>query len=476
MDYKKKIEENFSDQLDFLSELLKVNSENDEPVSFDDRFYPFGEGVQKCFETFLDKSEDIGFSVKNVDNYGGHVDFGDGEKILGIIGHLDVVPATGDWQKPPYSGFMDSEFIYGRGTTDDKGPIVACLFAMKALRDSGYIPAKKIRLILGLDEETDWNGLDYYLSREEMPDFGFTPDGDFPVVNGEKGILTFELARKLGKPGSVGTVLRKLEGGSAPNMVPDKAVALINNRGAGKYDDVVDKITAYSERTGYKLNYRVKGKSFEITANGVSAHGADPELGLNAISILMDFLRNINFADDRVNDFIEFYNEKIGFDLHATKLGCDAEDEESGRLTFNSGMIKMEKKCIVLAVNVRYPVFFSDESFYQGLSLALKNYDIGVVKKRHEAPIFIDLDNSMVKQMLDSYEKFTGESAKPIVMGGGTYSRAFKNMLAFGAKFPDDENLMHMENEKLSIEKFKLMTEIYADAIYKLSCESFVFE
>ena len=170
---------------------------------------------------------EMGFAVKNVDNYGGHIDFpGSGDKIMGILGHLDVVPAGDGWQHEPYGGEIEEGRLYGRGTSDDKGPVIACLFAMKALKEAGYQPKATIRLILGLDEETHWKGMEYYFARERKPDWGFTPDADFPLINGEKGMLVFDLAKKFARTSGEGLVLRSLSGGIAPNSVPDSCRAV----------------------------------------------------------------------------------------------------------------------------------------------------------------------------------------------------------------------------------------------------------
>ena len=312
MDFIQTIEMNKDLQIQSLQDLVSIKSVVSNPVmTKNGEVYPFGKGVQDAFAYTLKLAKELGFETKNVDNYGGHIDFGYGEEIVGILGHLDVVPEGDGWTFEPYSGAVAGDYIYGRGTTDNKGPVIAALFAMKALKDSGYIPEKKVRLILGLDEETNWDGMYYYFSKERKPDYGFTPDAEFPALNGEKGIMTFELAKKISKSPSSGLELRSLFGGAAANMVPEKARAVVKADDTKFYDQIKSFAASFREDTGYKLHVKGVGKSLEISAEGISAHGAAPEAGLNAVSILMSFLGRLNFSNDDVNVFIDFYNQYI---------------------------------------------------------------------------------------------------------------------------------------------------------------------
>ena len=280
MDYEKHIELNKDEMIFALRDVVRINSEEGEKViGRNGELYPFGSGVQEALEKVLALGESMGFSAKNVDNYGGHIDFsGKTDRIMGIIGHLDVVPAGSGWDFDPYGGELSEGKIYGRGTTDDKGPVISCLYAMKALKDAGYEPNCTIRLIIGLDEETHWKGIKYYFEHEQKPDFGFTPDADFPVINGEKGMLIFDFAKKITPPQgqAKGLKLRSLKGGTAPNSVADSCRAVLRSDEEGTYDLIKEMVYGYRQETGYKLNVKGAGKSLEITAAGVAAHGAKP--------------------------------------------------------------------------------------------------------------------------------------------------------------------------------------------------------
>ncbi|MBR0127474.1 MAG: dipeptidase PepV [Firmicutes bacterium] len=463
-----KIEENKTEMISSLSKLISMPS-----VAADETgAQPFGAGVQEAFKWMLETAENDGFATYNADNFGGHIDFpGKGPGIVGIIGHLDVVPEGDNWDFDPYGGEVIDGFVCGRGTMDDKGPVIASYYAMKALQQCGYKPDKTIRLILGLDEETNWQGMRYYVSQvPNLPDCGFTPDADFPVISAEMGILVFDLIKKLPEAKGKGVELTSIKGGTAPNSVPDYARAVINDTTGGGYEFIKEMVANARKDKGWKITCKGVGKSFEIAVAGVSAHGAHPEKGENAISILMDFLGGINFLNDGVADFISFYNSAIGFDLKGETIGCAMSDEISGDLVFNVGMIDVDKKTAKVTINVRYPVSCEAEDVYAGLETVMARYDMGVVKGKHQWPLHVSDDSPLVKTLMGVYAKHTGDTeSKPLVIGGGTYARAMDNIVAFGARFPGEAELGHQRNERISIENLMKLTRIYAEAAYELS-------
>lgn len=312
--------------------------------------------------------------------------------------------------------------------------------------------------------------MDYYLSKVTPPDYGFTPDGDFPAIHGEKGILVFDIARKLSKTSAKGLELRSLTGGNAANMVPDHARALVRDTSGAGYEELRKKVGRFREEKNVNLACKGVGKSFEITAEGVSSHGAKPEQGVNAISILMEFLGTLSFASEDAGDFIDFYNKHIGYELDGASLGCGCWDEPSGSLVLNVGMIRMDTKTAALTINIRYPVTLNEETVYDSMMPALDPYNLGIVKGKHQEPIYIPADDPMIVTLMDIYRKQTGDSdSQPLVIGGGTYARAMKNVIAFGARFPGEPELGHQKNEYIAIDSLIRMTRIYAEAIYRLA-------
>jgi succinyl-diaminopimelate desuccinylase len=443
---------------------------------------PFGADIDRAYELMLQTADLDGFDTFDADRWGGHIEMpgfeldqtgeiiATADETLGIPVHLDVVPPGDGWVHEPFGGQIEDGKIYGRGTTDNKGAVVAVYAAMKALKDSGFIPRKNVRLILGLDEETGWIGMNRYLDAASVPDFGFAPDASFPAVNGEMGILHFELAKKLSKSGEKGIQLRSIGGGNAPNMVPDRARAVVLDDAGKGYDALKLHLAEYRDRTGYKINGKGVGKAFEITVKGISAHGAHPELGLNAISVLMDFLSELGIASESVREFIDFYNEHIGFELDGERMGIGFEDAPSGKLVFNAGMIGMDAEAVILSINVRYPVTMTEAQVYDAMLPLIHQYDLGIVKNQAIAPLYFPVDDPLIETLISIYSENTGDMTHaPITFGGGTFARILPKGVAFGPSFPGDPDLMHQAEECLELDKLMLSARIYADAIYRLA-------
>ena len=477
MGYLERIDAYKDDMLKALAESVSKPSVKADPVKTKDgELLPFGQGVHEALISMLEKGKELGFDTYNDDNYAGHIEWkseNGGDEYFGIIGHLDVVPVDNGWATDPFVMTDKGDgFLYGRGTSDDKGPVVASLYALKALKDEGLKPKMNIRLVLGLDEETGNISADHYTEHCGHPALGFTPDADFPLVNGEMGILVFELARKFSsRPGKDDLRLTKLEGGTAHNAVPAYAKAVIAGS-KNQYDLIADRAKLFCEETGYRLKVKKQGSSLVVEAFGTAAHGAHPDLGLNAVSILMSFLGNIGFSNEDLNEFIAFYNEKIGFNLHGEQIGCFFEDEPSGPLIFNVGVANINEDIASIAVNIRYPVSFTDRQVLEGIESVLEGSPLGIVTRMVQEPLYKDLDDPMVVAYMNAYIDETGYSdAQPMTIGGGTYAKMFNNILAFGAAFPEDENTMHQADEKFSVESFMKMARVYARAIESLCCE-----
>lgn len=474
MDYLSLIDEYRDEMVQTLSELVKIRSVADKGEDTKDKgFLPFGKDVHAAFEFMTDIARREGFDVFNADNYGGHIEFGGSgasDEIMGIIGHLDVVPEGEGWLYPPYSGTVTDDKLYGRGAADDKGPVMAVFYAMKALKDSGFVPSKNIRLILGLDEETEWIGIPRYLEKAGKPSFGFTPDGMFPAIHGEKGTLDFKLARKFTASKEKGLELRSFTGGTASSAVADRARVVVRDDKAAAYDKIKELAAEYRKETGFKLNVRGIGKTLEITSEGTAAHAAFLENGLNAISIMMDFLGRLTFISDDVTDFIDFYNRHIGFDIYGERIGCGFSDYISGKLTFNVGMIEADAEAATLTIDVRFPVTSDASAVYDGIMPILDKNGIGLIKGETEEPIYFPADGELITTLMEAYREHTGDvESKPLVIGGATYARVCEGIVAFGAGFPGDPNRAHRKDEYIELDKLVLTAKIYADAIYMLT-------
>lgn len=464
MEFVKLIDDFQQDIINSTQEVIRIKSVEEKPLPG----MPFGEGPYKALENVLNLAEKMGFEVKNLDGYAGHIDFGQGEETVGVLAHLDVVPEGEGWTYGPYSGEVHDGKLFGRGTIDDKGPAIATLYAMKALKESGVELNRKIRLILGTNEETGWGCMDYYFKNEKAPDMAFTPDADFPVIHGEKGIIIFDLVFKLNNPKDCDIFLRDIKGGNAPNMVPDHAEAILEVK---DYKTFEENYKRYIQDKKYQIKISNDGNMVTVIAKGKSAHGSTPEKGENAISHLMDYLGYIFTGECSTCRFIDLYNERIAFKHFGEGIGCGFEDDVSGKLNFNVGMIKIENGSIKLTINVRYPIKSSAKEVYNGIKENLKNTTIELVEGQSDTkPLYVPTDDFLVQKLMSVYREQTGDiESEPITIGGGTYARAMKNAVAFGPMLPGQEDVAHQKDEYISIEHLMKITKIYAHALYELA-------
>lgn len=443
-------------------EMVRIKSVKEEPSGE----MPFGEGIQKCLEYTLDLCETMGFETVNVDNYAMHADLGQGSETVGILAHLDVVPEGDNWDYAPYSAIIDNGNIYGRGTIDDKGPAVAALFAMKALKETGAPMKKKVRIIFGTDEESGWECMERYFSKMPKPDLGFTPDADFPAIHGEKGILIFDLKKVFsGSAAAEGIKVLSIKGGTRPNVVPDTCEALLVNASG-----VRDAALAYGAAAGVPVDVKESAEGVHVTIKGVSAHGSLPEKGVNAISHMVSFLGTLPLAAGDMRDAIAAYIERIGLEYNGQHIGCGLEDAESGLLVFNVGVIDAKETGMNVTVNIRYPITSDDSTVYGGIRKALEGTGFELIHANHQKPIYMPKDHPLIEALMGVYREQTGDvDSQPITIGGGTYARAMDNCVAFGPLMPGMPELAHQRNEYIGVEHLIQMTKIYAHALYKLT-------
>lgn len=419
---------NFEEMKNSLKTLVSIPSVESEALPN----MPFGKGVFDALDYFLSLAESFGFKTINYDNYIGEVDFGEGKEEIAVLCHLDVVPA-GDlskWTYPPFSATEKDGKIYGRGTTDDKGPAMVCLYCMKELKDEGYVPNKKIRLILGCNEESGWKCIEHFKKVASFPDLGFSPDADFPVIYAEKGILHVEFEFK-----ALSDELKDVRGGERINVVCDKCEA----------------ITPLNEF--FMRQCGVKEENGKVVATGVSAHGSTPEKGDNAIGKTVSYLEATGMIDGRIGDY-----------LFKDKMGLKELKDETGNLTMSPDLIRKEGDRIYVSVDFRYPSLLDGEKLIEALKL------IAPLKiLSHQKPLFNDKNGFLVSTLLNIYNEATGENAKPLAIGGGTYARALKCGTAFGPEIAGEDCHIHEPDEFVSVNNLGLQFKVYKKAIKALS-------
>lgn len=397
--------------------------------------FPYGEEVNKALKYMLEVCGKFGFKTKNIDNQLGFAEIGEGDELFGILVHLDVVPVGNGWKYDPFAATLDGDKIFGRGTTDDKGPAVAAVYAMKELLEAGVSFKRRIRIIFGQTEENgEWDDMEYYKTHEEIPTFGITPDADYPAIYGEKGILHFYLSMPRDKAGLI-----FCEGGQAANIVCDEAKAIVE----------------------------INGKEVEFHTKGKAAHGSVPYDGENAISKLMQEIASKTDSCKIAN----FYNKYIGFDLYGKKIGVDFKDAQSGELTFNVGRLIMDDDWVRLNVDIRYPVTYTAAQVEQAIKNSIAGEDVVFEISESQLPVYMDKEGDFIKTLVRIYQEETGRKEEAEVIGGGTYARAMNNIVAFGPCIPGQEITEHQDNEYIYVKDLVLMKELIKKVLLETCTE-----
>jgi len=459
------LDENRENILNTVCELIKIPSVSIESNA--DPQKPFGDECANALEYTLNLAKSMGFRTKNVDGYCGYVEFGEGDEILGIIGHLDVVPAGDGWTKcAPFEPTIIDDKLYGRGAIDDKGPVVASLYAMKFVMDK-IKPQKRVRLILGLNEEVSWKCIDYYKEHEEAPTIGFSPDADFPCIYAEKGFLNAYVDSHI--PNDTGLILKNITCSNAINIVPKIAECTleVHNFDAEKIkNDLINII----DENNFHIDVTTEDDKFvHLVSNGVAAHAAHPDLGLNAFSRLLIVLNKIYEKNNIHIPLFNFIDEKINTTLNGEKLGIDCEDE-SGNLTLNVANAKFENDNLTIGLNIRIPVPIYSSIVKQKIIDNVQEYtNIFVEFADDKQALFVPKNDPLVTTLCDVFNSVTGQNAEPITCNGATYARAFKNVVSFGANMPGQIDMCHQADEYINIKDLFTAIEIYIKAIWKLA-------
>ncbi|PTR46190.1 dipeptidase PepV [Geobacillus thermodenitrificans] len=428
---------------------------------------PFGLKVAEALDYMLTRGQAEGFRVKNVDGFAGHVEMGQGEKLIGVLGHIDVVPPGDGWTVDPFSAHVRDGRIYGRGAIDDKGPTIAAFYAMKIVKELGLPLSKRVRLIIGGDEESDWRCVDHYFKHEEMPDIGFVPDADFPIIYAEKGIIDADLQYRLTGSEETGEMtLRSLQAGRRYNMVPDAAEAVVEGAGLEEWSSRYER---FCRDHGLNGNIRHSGEAAVLTLEGVAAHGAEPERGKNAGVYLAQFLASLPL-DGGSRPFVQFVASSFFGDTRGRKLGLAYRDERSGELTVNVGVLSYDRaQGGTIGLNIRYPVTADGETIRQTLSNVAVERGLTLGRFHDTKPHYVDPDHEWIRTLQRIYEEQTGEPGRLLAIGGGTYARSLTAGVAFGALFPGRPDVAHQKDEYVEIDDLVKATAIYAQAIYELA-------
>ena len=411
---------------------------------------PFGEGPAQALKLGLEIAGELGLEAHNCEDRIGYAQVGQGTDYLATITHLDVVPSVG-WAEDPFTLRRREGYIIGRGVMDDKGPSVLCLYALKYLKDSGMPLRYPVRALLGINEENHMADLDYYLANYKAPLFCFSPDADFPLCNGEKGIFHGKVVSWLPMKR-----VKDIRGGVAANVIPDYAEAWVE----------AEKLSSTERVTAEK-----EGDLWHLAARGIGGHASAPEGTINAIGVLVDYILEQGILSGAEEDF--FYGlQRLHSDPYGVNLGLDTEDMIFTPLTIVGGIIGMEEGHVFQTVDCRYPTTSSGQDIVAQLT---GNW--GELAEIHvlsdDKPFYMALDNPAVQVCVDTYNAVTGEQAQPYTIGGGTYARHFPNAVSFGPEHPerpapDFAGPIHGVDEAANIDWLMEALQIYILALIEL--------
>lgn len=377
---------------------------------------PFGEGPAKALQEALKIAQELGLDAVNCENYIGYAQLGEGEDYLATITHLDVVPVGEGWKEDPFTMREREGYIIGRGVMDDKGPSVLCLYALKYLKDHDIPLRYPVRALLGANEESGMRDVEYYLENYKAPLFCFSPDANFPLCNGEKGIYHGRMIAKVPMENIV-----DIKGGTVANAVADKAEAWIR----AAQVQPAERVTVE----------RVEDGLWHLTASGIGGHASLPEGTINAIGVLVNTILEQKLAGAQEEKFLRAL-AKLHENADGSGLGVQADDGLFKPLTIVGGVIGVENGRMVQTLDSRYPTNTSGEKIASIIREKLGDV-AEVTVDRDAAPFYISVDKPEVKACIDAYNAITGENAEPYTIGGGTYARDFPNAVSFGPEHPE---------------------------------------
>ncbi|MDR3279188.1 MAG: dipeptidase PepV [Synergistaceae bacterium] len=450
------VDANFDDMLKDLSDLIRVPSVLDESARTEE--HPFGPRVTEALDKFLATAAGLGFRTANIDNMAGYAELGDGP-LFGVLAHLDVMPSgsAANWHFPPFDATAANGRLYGRGTSDDKGPAVSALYAIKALGDSGARLARRFRVIVGLDEESGFRCIERYKKTEEIPEMSFSPDADFPVVNAEKGILRFVLRKSMSNMDAMGIPeLVDIRGGDRFNIVPDELAIFFRGAAAANLETLLMPHGAEIANTG---------NGTLVTFRGKSAHAMAPQEGDNAIQKFLGAVEELDFGPPALHVALLELWSLFGRETDGASLGIAASDEVSGRLSCNLAAISFDDGALSVKCDVRYPVTCDGDAIIENIKKSAARVNWTLDAPKHSRPLYVPPDTRLVKTLLEAYEAVTGEHGAPVSIGGGTYCKALPNAVSFGAMFPGEEETAHQPDEYIGLDSLRKMTHIYAEAL-----------
>ncbi|MCE5189151.1 MAG: Sapep family Mn(2+)-dependent dipeptidase [Eubacteriales bacterium] len=437
------IDRHFDEQLGALSRLIafpSVSQGKPEPGM------PLGRHIHNALEYTLELAREMGFSARSLDGYCGVIDYGEGDEMLMVMAHLDVVPVGSGWTSDPFTLTRRDGRLIGRGVMDDKGPALSALYALYAVKEAGIPLKRRVRIFLGCDEEMGWSCVNRYKQTEPEPTMAFTPDGQYPVIHSEKNIGQTTYTKRLS-----GSEVR-ISCGTAPNVIPGEAKA---------------KLPFTPEPVQAKHQMLLSGKEGELLAVGRAGHASTPQDAQNALLALLDALKEqpLNAEDLATASSLAAL---LGFDQHGEAFGLDAADD-SGRLTLSADMLTWNESEVSVTLDCRFPFCVTPERLLAAEDKMFAEIGFTRTWQKISKGHYINPKSKLVQTLLSVYSDATGKKAAPLSIGGGTYARSFENAVGFGVEPEGEPAQAHMPDESCPVESIRFDTRLIAEAIKRLA-------
>jgi succinyl-diaminopimelate desuccinylase len=460
INYKEVVLKRKEEILKDLVEALKLNTEL---IKFDPAAeHPFGKNITESLLLMEKFCKRDGLDFVNHENWVGEISLGKQKEHIVSVGHLDVVPATGDWVVDPYAGAIVDGKIISRGVVDDKGPTIAVYWGVKILKELGVPLSKRIKLLISLDEESGMRDVEYYQAKiKEVPVAGFIPDAQFPLIFAEKGMTPTKISFSEKLP-----YIKSINGGIRINMVPDTVTAIFE-KDSPVFGQIVTNLKEFSAHTEHLAVESDPAKA-TIIVKGLSAHGSMPECGVNAVYYLFKALSTIKEYES--SELVKFVSGVLFNDYFGQKLGVYHKDEHTGTLSENLGIFTYDGQDATLILDIRFPKGITADHIAETVkNTAAKYGGTSETSHRHDV-LFYDPESDLVKTLHGIYVKHTGDTvSKPFCIGGGTFAKMFSNSPAFGPTRPGIDPQIHQPNEYSSVDDFLLSVIIYLEALYELA-------
>ena len=428
---------------------------------------PFGIRCVEALQVMMDMCRGYGLETRTIGDVIGIAEYGQGERELDIVAHLDVQPAGEGWTTDPFKLTIDGDTLYGRGVSDDKGPALAALYAVRALKESGIPLKKKVRLVWGTGEEYAIQDIHYYTDAEPAPPFMFTPDHSYPLVNSCKAGYTNKMeASFIDDESAPGVRVMSLAAGNNRGAVPGSCEAQVNGADREALERAIED---RSSATGLPFHVDWQDGQARISCEGVSTHAVKADQGKNALTAMLGLLTALPLSDTDGHRMLRRFDAIFPHgDVEGRQGGLYVSDKESGGSLYNIGIFRYTPVALEVQLRATLPATTDTERFKDFFRDKMEDIGLSVVEENVSEGRNIPLDDPYVKKLMASYEFYTGEKAFGISAGGGDYSHHFPRGIAFGCEPYGVDTRMHGAQEFVSLENMLRSVCIFAQSIWEI--------